>query len=109
MVSGVCALQGHTITSIGLALRIDCLFVSGSVWCACGNYFPSQLNPMADFSIATKDPLYNGRTIFDDVHAGSASSALATVLMDQWAWGETAGPQAHHMAQATVTHGSQTP
>jgi hypothetical protein len=108
-VSEACALQEQTITSIGIALHIDCLFVSGSVWCACGNFFPSQLNPMNDFSIAARRPLFNEQVIVDDVPAGSARSTLATVLLDQWAWGEIAGPQVQRMAQATITDGSQRP
>ena len=109
MVSGACALHEQTITGIGITLRIDCLIVSGSAWCACGSCCPFQLKPMDDFSIATKDPLYNRTTIVDDVPAGSARSALATVLLDQWARGEIAGPQVQRMAQTTITDSSQHP
>ena len=30
-------LQEQTIAGIGIALHVDCLFVSGAFWCACGN------------------------------------------------------------------------
>ena len=90
-------------------MHIGCLFVSGSVWCACGNCFPSKLKPMDDFSIGAKDPLYNRKAIVDDVPAGCVGSALATVLLDRWAWGEIATPQVQRMAQATITDDSQHP
>ena len=105
----VCALPEQTITSIGMALHIDCLFVRGFVWCACGNCFPSQRRPLDDVSIAAKDPLFNGQAIVADLPDGSARSILATVLLDQWDWGEIAGPQVQYMAQATITDGSQRP
>ena len=85
MVSGFVLLQEQTITSIGIALHIYCLFVRGSVWCACGNCFPSQLNRMDDLSIGARGPLDNRKVIVDDVLVGCARSALATVWLDQWA------------------------
>ena len=100
MVSEVCAVEEEANTSIGIVLHIDCLFVSCSVWRACGNCFPSQLNPICDFSIGARDPLYNGKSIVDDVPAGCVRSALATVSLD---------PQVQHMAQATIAYGRPHP
>ena len=62
---------------------------------------------MISVSIGDMDPLYNRKAIVDDVLGGCARSALATVLLDQWACGEIAGPQVQHMAQAAITNGSQ--
>jgi GTPase SAR1 family protein len=46
------------------------------------------------------------KAIVDDVSVGCVRSALAIVLLDQWAWGKIAGPQVQHMAQAAITYGS---
>ena len=62
---------------------------------------------MDDFSVGARDPLFNQKAIIDDVLVGCVRSALATVLFDQWAWGEIAAPQVQHMAQAAITDGSQ--
>ena len=81
---GFVLVQEQTITGIGIALHIGCVFVIGSVWRACGNAFPYQLKPMDEFSIAARSPLFNGQVIVYDVIVGSARSALATVLLEQW-------------------------
>ena len=71
--------------------------------------FPPNLTQIDDVSIATNSPLFNGQAIVDDVPAGSASNALATVLLEQWAWGDIASPQVQRMAQATITYGIRHP
>ena len=107
VVSGVVLCKSRPSQALALICTlIVCLsvFLTGR---ACGNCFPSQFNPIDGFSFAARDPLFNGKAIVDDVLARSARSALATVLMEQWAWGEIAGPQVQHMAQAAITYGSQ--
>ena len=96
----------HSTPSQALALRctlIVCLSVIlTGVHVAIA--FPPNFNPMDDFSIAARDPLCNEKAIVDDVPDGTMRSALATVLMAQWAWGAIAGPQVQHMAQAAITY-----
>jgi len=64
---------------------------------------------MAIFFVEARDPLYNNHIVDDDAPVGCVRSALATVLLDQWAWGGIAAPQVKHMAQAAITDGSQHP
>ena len=69
---------------------------------------------MDNCSSGARKPLYKRKAslaehIVDDAPAGCVRSALATVLLEQWAWGEIATPQVQRLVQATATDGCQHP
>ena len=71
---------------------------------------------MDDFSIGARAPLHQRRAPraehIDEEAPASVKcmrSALATLLMEQWAWGEISAPQVQQMAKAAITDGCQHP